>query len=140
MQILRADETNKSVAQIASLEEDENHENNHNRRCGERRQEGRENALQDLHRPRRRLVHFNLEWMIYRLRRLLLCGLPRSRDGVFSDVVLEAVQGVGRLLNHAGAKSRTPDGVKFLANLDLICGKAFTQLRGLSADDSAQDP
>jgi hypothetical protein len=54
--------------------------------------------------------------------------------------MLKAVQGVGRLLNHAGAESRTPDCVKFLANLDLIGGKIFTQLRGLSADDSAQDP
>ena len=86
-------------------------------------------------------MYFDLdEWMIRRLRRLPLRGLRRGRDCVFSDVVLKAVQRVGRLLNHAGAESRTPDGVKFLANLDLIGGKIFTQLCSLSAVDSAQDP
>ncbi len=141
MQIIRADETDKSIAQIASLEKDKNHENDNNRCRGERRQKGRENALQDLNRPRRRLVHFDLdEWTIQRLRRLHLRGLRRSRDRVFSDIVLEPMQRVSRLLDHAGAESRTPDRIKFLAYHDLICGKIFTELRGLSADDSAQDP
>jgi hypothetical protein len=71
--------------------------------------------------------------MIERSRRLLLRGLRRGRDCVFSDVVLEPMQRVIRLLDHAGAESRTPDGVKFLADHDLICGKVFTQLRGLPA-------
>jgi hypothetical protein len=54
-------------------------------------------------------VHFNLEWMINRLRRLPLRGL--GRDRVFTDVVLEPVQRVSGLLDHAGAESRTPHGV-----------------------------
>ena len=91
------------------------------------------NALHDLNRPRRRLVHFNLEWMIYRLRRLLLRGLLRGR--VFTDVVLEPMQRVSRLLDHTGAEGRTPYGVQFLAYYDLICGEIFTQFRGLPTDD-----
>ena len=138
MQIIRADETDKSVAQITPLEKDENHENDDDRCRGERRQQGRENALHDLNRPRRRLVHFNLEWMIHCLRRWLLYRLRRDR--VFSDLVLEPMQCVSRLLDHAAADSRIPDGVKFLADHDLICGQVFAQLRGLPANDSAQDP
>ena len=87
MQIIRPDETDKPVAQIASLEKDENHENDHDRCRGEGRQKSRENALQDINRPRRRLMHFDLdEWMIQRLRRLPLRGLRRGRDYVFSNV------------------------------------------------------
>jgi hypothetical protein len=82
-------------------------------------------------------VHFNLEWMIYRLRRSLLCGLRRDR--VFTDVVLKPMERVSCLLDHAGAESRTPDGVQFLADHDLIGGNIFTQLRGLPANDRAQD-
>ena len=59
MQGIRTDETDKSVAQIASLEQDEDHENDDNRCCRKWRQQGLENALQDLNRPQRRLVHFN---------------------------------------------------------------------------------
>jgi hypothetical protein len=75
-------------------------------------------------------MHFDLdEWMIQPLRRLPYRRLRRGWDRVFPDIVLETVQRVGRLLDHAGAESQTPDGIKFLAYLDLICGKIFTQLR-----------
>jgi hypothetical protein len=112
VQIIRADETDESVAQIASLEQDEDHKNDDDRCRREWGQQGRENALHDLDRPRRRLVHFNQEWMIYRLRRLLLRGLLRGR--VFTNVVLEPMQRVSRLLDHTGAEGRTPYGVQFL--------------------------
>jgi hypothetical protein len=45
MQIIRADQTNESVAQIASLKEDEDHKNDDDRCRGERRQKSGENAL-----------------------------------------------------------------------------------------------
>ena len=80
-------------------------------------------------------MHFNQEWMIYRLRRLLLRGLLRGR--VFTNVVLEPMQRVSRLLDHTGAEGRTPYGVQFLAYYDLICGEIFTQFRGLPTDDGA---
>jgi hypothetical protein len=47
------------------------------------------------------------------------------------------VQGVGRLLDHASAKSRASYRFKFLAYDDLIFGKIFTELSSLFADDRA---
>src|SRR5579871_4319255 len=136
LQIMRTSQPYEAIAQVLTLQENEDYEYRHNTGRGQRPQQGRNKRRDGFECRRGRLTHLDGDRFDLLPRRR---GLAQRWRGLLRPVELfaEVLQNVGRTLKRAARRSRSTQSFDLFSHCKLVTRQIAGELRYLRGYNSA---